>query len=291
MITHPDLHVLVVTETGGDPRAPWPRFGDDMPHVRVDYSASVPGACDAYHAVITTRDAIASTDADRLIRWVHGGGAWLAMIGLQADALPAVFGAQPGEVGPASELRVMFQDASCPMAARLPDAVYVTGRYRPLQTTASDVETLLHADWQYAHSAVLTIRSHGGGRLACTTLQDFSAPALRQVIHRLLRQWQGSAPAPQASMGVGILGYAPSVGMVHGRAAVHTPGFHLRAVCDVDSRRLSQAAVDFPRDRRPQVGRGPGRRPGGRPGDRGHATQYTRPIVRPDDGVRPPCPV
>ena len=246
MINHPDLHVLVVTETDGVPRAPWPRFGDDIPHLRVDYSASVPDAYDRYHAVITTCDAIASAAADRLIRWVHGGGAWLAIIGLQADALPAAFGAQPGEVGPFSEVRVMFKDASCPMAARLTDAVYVTGRYRPLQTTASDVETLLYADWHYAHSAVLTIRSHGGGWLACTTLQDFSAPAFRQVIHRLLRQCQGTASAPEASMGVGILGYAPSVGPVHGRAAVHTPGFHLRAVCDVNPQRLAQAAAEFP---------------------------------------------
>ena len=69
---------------------------------------------------------------------------------------------------------------------------------------------------------------------------------VRQTLYRLLRYFQKVAPAPDASLAIGILGYAPSVGKVHGLAAERTPGLHLRCCLRSQSRKLAQAAEDFP---------------------------------------------
>jgi hypothetical protein len=246
MISHPDLNVLVVTEAGKERGFPWPGFGDDMAHVHVSREVSVPHDLTAFHTVVTAAAALRPGQAERLLRFVNAGGAWLAVIGLQENPLPDAFGAQPGSVGPRAEVRVLVQNADDPLAVRLPDAVYAAGRYHPLQTVAPDTETVLYVDWHYGHSPVFVTRPHGAGNLACTTLQDFSAAMLRQMVHRLLCRWRGSAPSPETSLGVGILGYAPSVGRVHGLAAEHTPGLRIAAACDLNTQRLFQAAADFP---------------------------------------------
>jgi predicted dehydrogenase len=46
-------------------------------------------------------------------------------------------------------------------------------------------------------------------------------------------------------MGVGMLGYAPSVGKAHGIGVEMTPGLILRAICDLNIERLEQARKDF----------------------------------------------
>jgi predicted dehydrogenase len=47
-------------------------------------------------------------------------------------------------------------------------------------------------------------------------------------------------------LGVGLLGYAPSVGKVHGLGVGITTGLVLRAACDLNPARLKQALCDFP---------------------------------------------
>ena len=47
-------------------------------------------------------------------------------------------------------------------------------------------------------------------------------------------------------LGIGILGYAPSVGRIHGLGAQKTTGLALRAVCDLNPDQLDQARSDFP---------------------------------------------
>jgi predicted dehydrogenase len=76
-------------------------------------------------------------------------------------------------------------------------------------------------------------------------LQDFSPAMVSQLIYRLLRTWRGAAPNPATTLGIGILGYAPSVGLTHGLAAEHVPGLKLVAACDLSAERLSQADRDF----------------------------------------------
>jgi predicted dehydrogenase len=92
---------------------------------------------------------------------------------------------------------------------------------------------------------VLTYRPVGEGHVACTTLQDYSQPALQPILYRLLYQLAGHR-MNENSLGVGILGYAPSVGRIHGLGAANTKGLTLRAVCDLNPERLDQARQDFP---------------------------------------------
>lgn len=246
MINHPELSVLIVTDVDGGSDIPWPGFGAGMDHVRVTNSSGLPPDLDDFDAIFTTGKSIDSIDIDRILQFASAGGAWFALMGLSEVRLPDAFGVQPGPVGPQSELRVLFTDPANTLGVRLPDAVYVGGFHQPLIVTAEAVEIVLYADWHYAHSSVLTIRSYGDGYLASTTLQDFSPQMIRQALYRLLRHFQNEAPAPDASLGVGILGYAPSVGRVHGLAAENTPGLHLVAACDLNSRQLAQATQDFP---------------------------------------------
>jgi hypothetical protein len=156
-----------------------------------------------------------------------------------------MFGAQPTPAGPTSELRVLFKNPDNPMAKRLPDAFYVSGRHQALDNKAEDVEIILHADWRYQHSPVLIHRSAGEGQVACTTLQAYDHPRIQQIFYRVLRQLSGQ-PISDRTLGVGLLGYAQSVGQAHGLGIEATPGLILRAACDLDKERLRQAQQDFP---------------------------------------------
>jgi len=246
MIIHPELHILTVEKTNEREVLSWPAIDTEMTHVQVTAATQVPANLDEFHAIITTAALNDPGVVEELLKFVREGGTWLVFAGLQEQKLPDPFGVQPGPVGPVSELRVLFTDAANPLGARLPDAVYVSGSYQPLETTADDAVTVLYADWHYNHSSVLTTRQHGDGHLACTTLQDFNSSMIKKTLYRLLRQQQGLAPSPDNSFGIGILGYAPSVGKVHGMAAGKTPGLHVQAACDLNPRQRAQASADFP---------------------------------------------
>ncbi len=161
------------------------------------------------------------------------------------EKLPALFGVQTGEQGPVSELRIIFQNKSHPMSRRLPDAIYLTSPYLPLKKISDDAETILYADWHYQHSPMLVTRRAGKGSVACTTLQAYDNPSLQQLLYRCLLHLAGQI-SENKTLGIGILGYAPSVGRLHGLGAEATSGLALRAICDLSQERLTQAQKDFP---------------------------------------------
>jgi hypothetical protein len=165
-------------------------------------------------------------------------------VNLAEHPLPPIFGVQQEPLGPTAELRVLFENSNHPIAVRLPDAVYLAGRYHALSKTAENIETILYADWHYSHSAVLTCRRVGAGNVACTALQDYSHPDLQRILFRLFYQLAGRR-MNESSLGIGILGYAPSVGQIHSLDVANTPGLSLRAICDLNPKRLEQARQDF----------------------------------------------
>ena len=245
MVRQPPLRILIFApESIGHPE-PWPRLDRELQHLTIDWKTEFPAACPEYDAVITLAAACQLVDSAQLLEYTAAGGSWLALPLANTCRLPEEFGVQPELPGPETELRVLFAKREHSLAVRLPDAVYVAGCYQPLNITGTEVETLLYVDYHYSHKPVWTIRSHGSGNLACTTLQDFSSGMLRQLLHRLLRTWQKTAPQPDAQLGVGILGYAPSVGQPHGLATAQVEGLELRAICDLNAQRLAQAKMDF----------------------------------------------
>lgn len=246
MIHHPELRILIIAADPGQVSRSWPLVTSAMDHVQVEVEAGTPQDLDSFAVVVTVGAADPGVDAGILLPYVERGGIWLVLAAGQKGTLPEEFGVQPGPVGAVTELRVLFTNRTNPLGARLPDATYVGGTYQPLVVQDDETETVLYVDYHYQHSSVLTSRGHGAGKLICTTLQDFSPALVRRAVYRLLRHCQGLAPQPERSLGVGILGYAPSVGRLHGLAAEQTQGLHLVAACDLDQGRLHQAKADFP---------------------------------------------
>ena len=171
-----------------------------MPHIRLESAAQLPDDLTPYDVVMTFNQPFSERTAGGLTEFVNNGGGWLMLVHLADQQLPELFGVQPEAVGPDAELRVLFEDAKHPLAARLPDAIYLPGRYHGLKKTAGDTETILYADWHYTHRSVLTFRRAGKGRVACTSLQAYGNPKLQPILYRVIHQLVG---IPIASLPVG----------------------------------------------------------------------------------------
>lgn len=245
MIVHPPLSVLFLAEEHAPVLQSFPSYLQSIPHVQPTVRPELPRNLSRYDVVVTADTAASLDNAEHLTQFVRSGGGWLGLVKRSAEPLPELLGVQPHPAGPTAELRVFFRDKSHPMAARLPDAIYVKGHHQSLERTAEDTEIMLCADWRYQHSPVLVTRPVGDGRVACTTLRAFDHPLFQQILYRLLRQLAGQLCGDR-TFNVGILGYSPSVGQAHGLGVQATPGLTLCAACDLDPERLGQAQQDFP---------------------------------------------
>jgi predicted dehydrogenase len=245
MYEHPKLAVLCISYKGDSRLAGFSAYLKALRHVRLETAEQLPQDLNPYQVIITADSAVDAAQEKQLTDFVRAGGGWLALAGTPDKEPPQIFGVRFGPAGPEAEVRVMFTDKNNPLAVRLPDAVYATGTFLPLEPSAADAETVLYADWQYTHQAVLVTRREGAGRVACTTLAPCDNAALHQVLYRVLRRLGGCAEQP-SPLNVGILGYAPSVGALHGCGASVTPGLHLHGACDLSPERLDQARTDFP---------------------------------------------
>jgi predicted dehydrogenase len=245
MIIHPPISVLFVVEDDEPSLRPFFSYLKSIHHIKLAVDPRLPDDLSPYDVVATADTTAFKDSSDQLKNFVRAGGGWLGLIRLSDEPLPQIFGAQPTSLGPVNELRVLFKNNKDPLATRLPDAIYVKGRYQALDKTAEDAETILYADWRYKHSPVLVYGSVDEGQVACTTLQAFDHPVIQQIFYRVLRQLAGQQSSDR-SLGVGLLGYAQSVGQAHGLGIEATPDLTLRAVCDLDQQRLKQAQQDFP---------------------------------------------
>lgn len=244
MIRHPLISVFFMAEYAEASLASLLSYLRSMPHIKLSVQPHLPQDLNSYDVVISSNAEHSKDTIDALTQFVQRGGGWLTLVNLSPRALPSIFGVQPEPMGPKAELRVLFKNRNHPVAARLPDAVYLKGRYQALNETVGDSETILYADWQYDHKNVFTYRRLGEGRAACTTLQDYCNPILQKIISRMVWQLAGRNINTE-SLGVGILGYASSVGPLHGIGTERTNGLTLRAVCDSSPQRIDEAYRDF----------------------------------------------
>jgi len=245
MIHHPSLSILCITGENDTALKPLCSYFNSIPRIKLTVKPVLPHDLSPYHVVLTADSGVYASTGDLLQKFVNAGGGWLALMRDADDKLPALFGVQTGECGPVSELRIIFQNKSNPMSRRLPDAVYITNPHLPLKIISDDAETIFYADWHYQHSPMLVTRRAGKGIVACTTLQSYDNPSLQQILYRCLLHLAGQI-FENKTLGIGILGYAPSVGSLHGLGAEATPGLALRAICDLSQERLAQAQKDFP---------------------------------------------
>ncbi len=245
MFTHPSLSILAIAAQHHPELHLFFSYLRSISHLELSVNSEIPSDLSPYDVIITADTAGFEADCDHLNRFVAAGGGWLGLVQLSDKPLPEIFGAQTGQVGPAAELRVMFDNPNHAMAKRLPDLLYLPGVYHPLAPQADDTELILYADWHYDRSPMLLARPVGEGKVACTTLQAYRVPAFQQILYRLLRYLAGYNDGHQ-TLGVGLLGYAPSVGKIHGLGAQVTPGLELKAACDLSPGHLKQAGQDFP---------------------------------------------
>jgi len=245
MIVHPPIRVLFIADEADSSLQPLLSYLGSIRHLELTLEARVPRDLTAYDVVATADTAALANYHEQLTKFVHRGGGWLGLVCLSDMDLPEIFGAQPNPLGPVAELRVLFDNRDHPLAIRLADAMYLQGVYQPLTKTSKETETVLYADWQYEHSPVLVHRTVADGQTACTTLQAYDHPLFQQILYRLLRQLAGQ-PLSRRTIGVGLLGYAQSVGKAHGLGIEATDGLSLRAVCDLNQQILKQAKDDFP---------------------------------------------
>ena len=245
MYTHPSLSILAIASEHHPELRSFFSYLHSISHIQLSISSEIPADLSPYDVLITADTAGLDEDCDHLNRFVNGGGGWLGLVQVSDKSLPEIFGVQTGQIGPAAELRVMFVNSNHGLAKRLPDALYLNSIYQPLVHQADDAESILYADWHYNHSPMLIARAVGEGKVACTTLRAYNEPTFQQVLYRLLRYLAGYNDGHH-TLGVGLLGYAPSVGKIHGLGAQLTPGLELKAACDLNPESLKKAELDFP---------------------------------------------
>ena len=245
MMPHPPFSVLFVIEDDCSRLKSFMAYLQSIPHLKFSVARKLPAEITNYDVVVTRNLQNEGAGAEHLGQFVENGGSWLILVQLSEKPLPVIFGAQPEPVGPAAELRILFENKDHSLAVRIPEAVYFPGRYHALRKIDEACETILYADWHYQHKPVLTHRFIGQGQVACTTLQAYENPMFQQILYRLMRRLSGNTEQNR-ELGVGLLGYSPAVGQSHGLGVQHTNGLSLRAVCDLNPQRLSQAKQDFP---------------------------------------------
>ncbi|HYO41775.1 MAG TPA: Gfo/Idh/MocA family oxidoreductase [Candidatus Limnocylindrales bacterium] len=214
------------------------------PHVQLERSAALPAATDGIDVVLTAGSALPPEDVTVLSNLVLAGKGWLHVVD-DTGPPPSVFGVGLEPLLPETELRVSWEDPGHPLAERLPRSFYAGRTRSALRPRDEDTTTVLYADWQYGRRPVMTVRPHGAGRAVCTTLGDLRHPVVQQLLYRWLRSLGGMlAQSPEVR--VGILGYAPWLGQMHGSGVGETAGLTLGAVCDIAPPRRDQATLDFP---------------------------------------------
>jgi predicted dehydrogenase len=244
MIVHAATRLLWVAAAVDPAQGPLFRLLKGMPHIDLQRQSALPANLDSVDVVLTAGPALSAKEEARLAGWIGAGGGWLHLV-KDCSPLPQVLGVTAEPLLPESELRVLFRDPVGPLAQRLPPAIYVHGCRAALRLQRDEAHTWLYADWHFDHRPVLSVCGRGRGQAACTTLTDFDHPVLRRIFYRVLRQLGGISP-PQREVGVGILGYAPWIGRIHGTGVEQTPGLTLTAIGDIASPRRHQASIDFP---------------------------------------------
>lgn len=188
---------------------------------------------------------LTDTEWQHIERFVHNGGGCVALASGAKRPFPTFFAAQLCEQVCSADVRILFRDPQHPISQRLPDVFYDQGTFQPLELKSDRVEVLLYADWRYEHQPIVTLNQVGEGMAVLTAVHNSQNPIYQQILYRLLRHAAGQTTLQQA-VGVGLLGYAPSVGRLHGTGTAQTEGMRLQMACDLSPQRLGVAQQTFP---------------------------------------------
>ena len=184
MLSHPQISILAINAKDSPELDAFFRYLQSMAHVKLALEKAIPADLSPYGVVISADTTGGEEKSEDLEQFAAAGGGWLKLVYRSARPLPEVFGAQPGQIGPAAELRVLFDDPDHPLAGERTPHVAVTAPQR-------DGENL-------------GIRGWGEERfeIGIPDQTDDPEPMVRQAFQQLL------APCthPSARVGVGPLG-------------------------------------------------------------------------------------
>ena len=211
---------LLVHRTGeAEPLQDLLRFLELTGRFRVDVGRTVrPGA----HQVVLGLGSRApeEQELDSLEQHLRaGGGLVLAGRALaawnQSPRLAALLGWAPGELAPASELRLQPVPGG-PISERLGPELRLHDRLFLGDPPPDDSTPLLTVPWHYAERVTAFPRRVGAGRYVYCGVgvepATWTAPAFHSLLYRCLRVAAGLQPAPP--LGVGLYGFGGSAHLV-----------------------------------------------------------------------------
>src|SRR5712692_4349881 len=182
----------------------------------------------------------------------HGGG--LVCLGDAAEAyheyelLGEVLGNIHGFCTPRCEFIARVATNDHYITRRVDPAFAVFEGIYLLDVIPPDAQVLWRTSWHYTSPTLAYTRSHGQGRVFCTTLgsapETQTNPVFQQMLGRAARYVAGldvqETPARVAMIGYGAIGFE------HGTAINTVPGLEYALVCDRNEERLAVARRSFP---------------------------------------------
>ncbi len=180
----------------------------------------------------------------------HGGG--LVCSGNAAEIyhdyelLGAVLGQVHGMCTPHCEIIVRVATHDSYLTRRVDPSFTVSTSLYLLERTPPGAQELWRTTWQYVSYTVAYTRSHGRGRVFCTTLGSSpeTHPMLQQMLERAFRYAAGVDTAEKPAR-VAMIGYG-AIGLEHGTAINNVAGLEYALVCDRNEERLLAAQIAFP---------------------------------------------
>ncbi len=116
MISHPPISALFVIEDDGYLLKSFMAYLQSMPHFKLKVLPQLPADISTYDVVVTRN--LQNEGAEHLGQFVENGGSWLILVHLSEKPLPIFLGVQPEQVGPAAELRILFENKNHSLAVR-----------------------------------------------------------------------------------------------------------------------------------------------------------------------------
>ena len=190
---------------------------------------------------------------EALCAFVERGGGLLC-IGDAAEAyheyelLGEVLGNIHGFCTPRCELIARVVTSDHYITRRVDPAFAVLEGIYLLDVIPPDAQVLWRTSWHFTSPTLAYTRSHGQGRVFCTTLGSAPEtqinPVFQQMLGRAARYVAGmdvqETPARVAMIGYGAIGFE------HGTAINTVPGLEYALVCDRNEERLAVARQAFP---------------------------------------------
>lgn len=198
---------------------------------------------------------LTETQENGLCDWVAGGG---ALVGIHCasdsfvenERFMEMIGSQFTGHGPVTEFPVNIADDRHEVSCRLGKFDIVDEFYiLKLRTDGKNLHRVMSGKWHFEEHPIVYVRDYSEGRVCYTALghdeRAFKHPMFGKLIHRAI--WWTTRSNRKGPIKTGIVGYGPSfnMGLMHSDHMRESGAFKIKAVCDIDPRRLKAARKEL----------------------------------------------